>query len=276
MENEVHGVPLSSLREIFLLKRLRHQNIVQVREVVVGSSLSNIFMVMEYVEQDISLLMEHPSVKPYQPSEVKCLMKQLLQGMDYLHSNKIIHRDLKLSNLLLSNQGILKIADFGMARVISDHMTPDVVTLWYRAPEMLFGFKDYSLESDVWSIGCIFGEFLQHKPLFPGATVLEAITKITNILGSPAKVWPDFETAPAAKTLNLVPDIPCKLADHFSQIDSSAFTLLKSFLCYDPLKRISVFDALNHYYFTDRPKACDPRLLPSYPEIRNRLHPVEK
>lgn len=276
MENEVHGVPLSSLREIFLLKRLNHPNIVQVKEVAVGASLSNIFLVMEYVEQDISLLMEHPSVKQFQPSEVKCLMKQLICGLFHLHSNHIIHRDLKLSNLLLSNQGILKIADFGMARTVAHNMTPDVVTLWYRAPELLFGELVYSYETDMWSVGCIFGEFLQHKPLFPGSTVPEQIMKITALLGSPSLSWSGFDKLPGAKTLSFSKDAPCKIEEHFSRADSSSLVLLKALLCYDPLTRLSSASCMDHFYFTERPKPCDPRMLPSYPEIRNRLNPVEQ
>lgn len=154
------SLPVSSLREISLLRELDHENIVRVLDVVHGARLDDIFMVMEYCEQgiftesvdliikDMAFLLDsiHAVGKKFRPPEVKCMMKQLLAGLDYIHRRGIIHRDLKMSNLLLNVRGILKIADFGLARHVPERskMTPKVVTLWYRAPELLFGEKDYT------------------------------------------------------------------------------------------------------------------------------------
>ncbi|RUS23963.1 kinase-like domain-containing protein [Jimgerdemannia flammicorona] len=217
MERETDGLPVSSLREIILLKRLNHPNIVNVLDVAVGNQLDAIFLVMEYCEQDIATLIDtvhkqfstsegtivasltifliqkppHTLLSyrpiPPLPYEVKCLMQQLLRGLEYCHEHFVIHRDLKLSNLLLTSQGILKIvscgsnvagssstitdadfnphstlsprqADFGLARnfgLPSKPMTPKVVTLWYRAPELLFGETNYTTAVDMWCVGLL-------------------------------------------------------------------------------------------------------------------------
>lgn len=135
---------------------------------------------MEYVDHDLRELMQ--SIRePFLQSEVKTIMRQLLSATQYMHSHWIIHRDLKTSNLLISSGAILKIADFGLARTYSDPvkpMTPLVVTLWYRAPELLLGAKEYSTEIDMWSIGCIFGELLTNKPLFDGKSEINQIKKV--------------------------------------------------------------------------------------------------
>jgi cell division cycle 2-like protein len=134
MEKEKEGFPLTSLREINILLSFHHPFIVDVKEVVVGSSLDSIFMVMEYMEHDLKELMEAMK-QPFSQSEVKCLMLQLLEGVKYLHDNWVLHRDLKTSNLLLNNKGELKICDFGLARQYGSPLKPYtslVVTLWYR------------------------------------------------------------------------------------------------------------------------------------------------
>jgi len=173
-ENE--GLPISSLREITLLRKLSHKNIVRVVEVVTGSRLDDIFMVMEYCEQDMAYLLDslHASGKSFRPPEIKCLIHQLLCGVEYLHHHHIIHRDLKMSNLLLTSRGELKIADFGLAREGAKDMTGRVVTLWYRAPELLLNAPSYTKAIDTWSVGCIFGELLQGTPLLPGRVELMA------------------------------------------------------------------------------------------------------
>ena len=140
------GFPITSLREISLLKKCKHINIVNILDVVVGNNRDGIFLVFEYCEHDLSSLLNIFKI-PFTESEIKCLIIQLLSGLDYLHNNYIIHRDIKLSNLLYNNQGILKIADFGLARYYSDPsviMTSTVVTLWYRSPELLLGEINYT------------------------------------------------------------------------------------------------------------------------------------
>ncbi|TPX59415.1 hypothetical protein SpCBS45565_g07747 [Spizellomyces sp. 'palustris'] len=276
MEQEQEGLPLSSLREISLLKSLRHENVVSVLDVVVGNGLDNIFMVMEYCEQDMGNLMDnviskgaHPG---YREAEVKCLMSQLLTGLAYLHDNYIIHRDLKLSNLLLTSSGILKIADFGLARKFGTPvrpMTPRVVTLWYRAPELLFGEKSYTTAIDMWAVGCIFGELIRARPLLPGKVEQQQLDLICRLLGTPnARIWPGFDKLPYAKSVKL-PSIPYDdIAGQFSEQKESVRKLLKSLLTYYPPSRLTVHEALRHDYFRESPPPCAPVLLPTYPELR--------
>ncbi|XP_030960703.1 cyclin-dependent kinase G-2 isoform X2 [Quercus lobata] len=202
MEKEKEGFPMTSLREINILLSLHNPSIVDVKEVVVGSSLDSIFMVMEYMEHDLKGLMETMK-QPFSQSEVKCLMLQLLEGVKYLHDNWVLHRDLKTSNLLLNNRGDLKICDFGLARQYGSPLKPYthlVVTLWYRAPELLLGAKLYSTAIDMWSLGCIMAELLSKEPLFNGKTEFDQLDKIFRILGTPNEtIWPGFSKLPGVK-----------------------------------------------------------------------------
>ncbi|KAG2177019.1 hypothetical protein INT43_007673, partial [Umbelopsis isabellina] len=279
MEGENDGLPVSSLREIMLLKRMRHRNIVNVTDVAVGPQLESIFLVMEYCEQDMGTLMDAVPT-PYTPSEVKCLMLQLLEGLEYCHRNQIIHRDLKLSNLLLTHEGILKIADFGLARSLSlpsKPMTPKVVTLWYRAPELLFGESHYTTAVDMWSVGCIFGELMKHKPLLPGNTEQKEIELIVKLIGSPNEtIWPGFSKLPFAKSLILPQQEYSNLKLEFPRATDHTLNLLSGLLTYNHKVRTSVRQALKHPYFIESPRPLDPSLLPTYPEIRNQISEKEK
>ena len=183
MEKEKEGFPITSLREVNMLLKAKHPNIVHVREIVVGSSMDKIYIVMDYVEHDLKALMETMK-QPFLEGEVKTLMVQLLRAVHHLHDNWILHRDLKASNLLLSHKGILKVGDFGLAREYGSPLkpyTPVVVTLWYRAPELLLGTKEYSTAIDLWSVGCIFAEFLLHKPLFRGKSEIDQLNQIFKV-----------------------------------------------------------------------------------------------
>jgi len=202
MERETEGLPTTSLREIRILKSIKHENIVQLHEVVVGKELDNIFLVFEYMEHDLAGLIDNMKT-PFTESEVKCLLIQLLKAVSYLHDNWIIHRDLKLSNLLFNNHGQLKLADFGLARVYGNPLknyTPKVVTLWYRAPELLLGTEQYSTALDIWAVGCIFGELLLNQPIFRGKSEIDQLEQIFKLLGSPnEKIWPGYSQLPLAK-----------------------------------------------------------------------------
>lgn len=186
MEKEKEGFPITSLREINTLLKGQHPNIVTVREIVVGSNMDKIFIVMDYVEHDLKSLMETMRHKKqmFMPGEVKCLLKQLLSAVAHLHDNWILHRDLKTSNLLLSHKGILKVGDFGLAREYGSPLkqyTPIVVTLWYRAPELLLCAKEYSTPIDMWSVGCIFAELLLMNAVFPGKSEVDQLNKIFKV-----------------------------------------------------------------------------------------------
>uniref|UniRef100_F6RSU5 mitogen-activated protein kinase n=1 Tax=Equus caballus TaxID=9796 RepID=F6RSU5_HORSE len=199
MDKEKDGVPISSLREITLLLRLRHPNIVELKEVVVGNHLESIFLVMGYCEQDLASLLENMPT-PFSEAQVKCIVLQVLRGLQYLHQNFIIHRDLKVSNLLMTDKGCVKTADFGLARAYGvpvKPMTPKVVTLWYRAPELLLGTTTQTTSIDMWAVGCILAELLAHKPLLPGTSEIHQVDLIVQLLGTPSEnIWPGFSKLP--------------------------------------------------------------------------------
>ncbi|KAJ4839392.1 hypothetical protein Tsubulata_016844 [Turnera subulata] len=275
MEKEREGFPLTSLREINILLSFHHPSIVDVKEVVVGSNLDSIFMVMEYMEHDLKALMESMK-QPFSQSEVKCLMLQLLEGVKYLHDNWVLHRDLKTSNLLLNNRGELKICDFGLARQYGIPLKPYthlVVTLWYRAPELLLGAKQYSTAIDMWSLGCIMAELLSKEPLFNGKTEFDQLDKIFRILGTPNEtIWPGFSKLPGVK-VNFVKHqynllrrkFPATSFTGSPVLSDAGFDLLNRLLTYDPEKRITAEDALNHDWFREVPLPKSKDFMPTFP-----------
>ncbi|KAG8652656.1 cyclin-dependent kinase G-2 [Manihot esculenta] len=271
---EEYGFPLSSLREINILSSFYHPSIVNVKEVVMGS-LDSVFMVMEYMEHDLKGLMQKMK-QPFSTSEVKCLMLQLLEGVDYLHDNWVLHRDLKTSNLLLNNQGELKICDFGMSRQYGSPLKPYtslVVTLWYRAPELLLGAKQYSTAIDMWSVGCIMAELLTKEPLFKGKGEIDQLGKIFRILGTPSEtIWPGFSKLPGAKAnfvqqpYNLLrKKFPATSFTGSPVLSDLGFDLLNKLLTYDPEKRITADAALNHPWFHEVPLPKSKEFMPTFP-----------
>ncbi|XP_015894373.3 cyclin-dependent kinase G-2 isoform X1 [Ziziphus jujuba] len=275
MEKEREGFPLTSLREINILLSFHHPSIVDVKEVVVGSNLDSIFMVMEYMEHDLKGLMETMK-QPFSQSEVKCLMLQLLDGIKYLHDNWVLHRDLKTSNLLLNNRGELKICDFGLARQYGSPLKPYthlVVTLWYRAPELLLGAKQYSTAIDMWSLGCIMAELLSKEPLFNGKTEFDQLDKIFRTLGTPNEtIWPGFSKLPGVKVnfvkhqYNLLrKKFPATSFTGSPVLSDSGFDLLNKLLTYDPEKRITAEAALNHEWFREVPLPKTKEFMPTFP-----------
>lgn len=275
MEKEQEGFPLTALREINILLSFHHPSIVDVKEVVVGNSLDSIFMAMEYMEHDLKGLMETMK-HPFTQSEVKCLMIQLLEGVRYLHSNWVLHRDLKTSNLLLNNQGELKICDFGLARQYGSPLKPYthlVVTLWYRAPELLLGARQYSTAIDMWSLGCIMAELLSKEPLFNGKTEVEQLDKIFRTLGTPNETtWPGFSKLPGFRVnfvkhqFNLLrKKFPATSFTGSPVLSDSGFDLLSKLLAYDPQKRISAEEALDHAWFLEVPLPKSKEFMPTFP-----------
>ena len=196
------GFPLTTIREIAMLRRINHPNCVKLLDIVVGRKRDGVFLVFEYCEHDLASLLDHVK-EPFSESEAKSLILQLLSATKYLHENWIIHRDIKLSNLLYNNKGELKLADFGLARMYclpSEPMTQKVVTLWYRAPEILLGSSLYTVAIDIWAIGCTLGELLRYKPLVCGDTEMDQILLIFDMLGYPnIRIWPSVESLPLIK-----------------------------------------------------------------------------
>merc|ERR1719154_161776 len=247
MEKEKEGFPITSLREINTLLISQHPNVVPVREIVVGNMLDQIYIVMDFLEHDMKSLMETMRKKKqvFLPGEVKCLMVQLLRAIHHLHDNWILHRDLKSSNLLLSHNGILKVGDFGLAREYGSPLkayTSIVVTLWYRAPELLLGMKQYSTHIDVWSIGCIFGELLLMEPLFPGKSEVDELNRIFKLLGTPSeKVWPGYKELPGVQKMKFIDSPNSRLREKFPDrmLSDTGLELMKGLLTYDPRQRMT-------------------------------------
>jgi cell division cycle 2-like protein len=270
MQKEKEGFPLTSVREIRILMQCKHVNIVTMKEVVVGNSVDSIFIVMEYVEHDLKGLLEDMN-KNFTVSEVKCLLNQLLMGMEYLHDNWILHRDIKTSNLLLNNHGILKIADFGLARPYGSPIRPYthvVVTLWYRAPELLLGTPTYTPAIDIWAVGCVFAEMLTRDPIFKGKNEADQVDKIFKVLGSPDnRNWPGFSVLPHAKNFNFTKKAPNNLRKQFSEdrLSASGLDLMNRLLGYCPEKRITAREALEHTYWEEMPVMKDTDLMPTWP-----------
>jgi len=272
MDREKDGMPVSGLREVHVLLRCKHDNIVRLREIAVGRSLSSIFLVMEYCEQDLASLLDNMQT-PFSESQVKCIMVQVLKGLRYLHSNFIVHRDLKVSNLLMTDKGCVKIADFGLARYYGlpvRPMTPQVVTLWYRAPELLLNSKVQTTAIDMWSAGCILGELLAHKPLLPGKSEINQLDLIIDLLGTPNdQIWPGLSSLPSLKDFTLKAQPYNNLKAIFPWLSSAGLRLLNFLFMYDPTKRAKADECLKSSYFKELPHPCDPKLMPSFPQHRN-------
>ncbi|XP_051698013.1 cyclin-dependent kinase 10 isoform X4 [Oryctolagus cuniculus] len=273
MDKEKDGIPISSLREITLLLRARHPNIVELKEVVVGNHLESIFLVMGYCEQDLASLLENMPT-PFSEAQVKCIVLQVLRGLQYLHRNFIIHRDLKVSNLLMTDKGCVKTADFGLARAYGvpvKPMTPKVVTLWYRAPELLLGTTTQTTSIDMWAVGCILAELLAHKPLLPGTSEIHQIDLIVQLLGTPNEnIWPGFSKLPLVGQYSLRKQPYNNLKHKFPWLSEAGLRLLNFLFMYDPRKRATAGDCLESSYFKEKPLPCEPELMPTFPHHRNK------
>jgi len=254
LDTEEEGVPSTAIREISLLKELsRHRNIVMLNDVVYSNQ--RLWLVFEFLEQDLKKHLD--SVASLSPMLVKSYLYQLLKGIDYCHSHRVLHRDLKPQNLLIDKKGDLKLADFGLARAIGIPVrtyTHEVVTLWYRAPEILLGAKQYSTPVDIWSVGCIFAELVTKRPLFPGDSEIDELFRIFRTLGTPTEAsWAGVSELPEYKaTFPSWAAQPLKKV--VPQLDTVGLDLLGKMLVYKPSDRISARAALHHPWFYDLPK----------------------
>eukprot|EP01032_Pedospumella_encystans_P015650 gene15650-17888_t len=276
------GFPLTSLREVKTLKACSdHPNIVRLHEVVVGPNRDAVFLLFEYCEHDLATLMKSFKV-PFKESEVKCLAMQLLSAVEHVHNNWIVHRDIKLSNLLYNAKGQLKLADFGLARTLShpapSNLTQTVVTLWYRAPELLLGSESYSFAIDIWSSGCILGELLLNQPLLPGKNELDQIKWIFHLLGCPnTRIWPGVEALPlvANGTIDLAREqkkyMYNTLQETFPKLRDEGIDMLHALLTYDPKLRPTAREALKHGYFHCSPYPQESDFMPTFPTQHDEM-----
>ncbi|XP_031445827.1 cyclin-dependent kinase 1 [Phasianus colchicus] len=260
LESEEEGVPSTAIREISLLKELRHPNIVCLQDVLMQDA--RLYLIFEFLSMDLKKYLDTiPSGQYLDRSRVKSYLYQILQGIVFCHSRRVLHRDLKPQNLLIDDKGVIKLADFGLARAFGIPVrvyTHEVVTLWYRSPEVLLGSARYSTPVDIWSIGTIFAELATKKPLFHGDSEIDQLFRIFRALGTPNNdVWPDVESLQDYK--NTFPKWkPGSLGTHVQNLDEDGLDLLSKMLIYDPAKRISGKMALNHPYFDDLDKSTLP------------------
>jgi cyclin-dependent kinase 12/13 len=275
-EQEENGFPITALREVKILKVLHHVNVVNLKEIVTSKDNTeqgaiafpkHVFMVFEYLEYDLTGILETPEIRLTQ-DHIKSWSQQLLSGCHYMHTNKVIHRDLKASNLLVNRQGELKIADWGLARSWNSEMkrlTNKVITLWYRPPELLLGCVDYTTQIDMWSVGCIIAEMFRRSGFLKGANEATQLDLIFRTCGHPTKEnWPDidkqcrlwkrFEPAPGEKRF------PNRLAEalraqlpHPKWMTDESVTLISKLMELNPESRWSALQALDADYFFENP-----------------------
>jgi len=249
LEHE-EGAPCTAIREVSLLKDLKHNNIVTLHDIV--HTEKSLTLVFEYLERDLKQYMDDCG-GILAMNNVKLFLFQLIRGLSYCHSRRILHRDLKPQNLLINDIGELKLADFGLARaksVPTKTYSNEVVTLWYRPPDVLLGSTEYSTPIDMWGVGCIFYEMASGRPLFPGSTVEDELHLIFKVLGTPTEEnWPGISSSEELQNYNFPPYPAEPLVKRAPRLDSEGIDLVSKFLLYEARKRVSAKDGMHHSYF---------------------------
>lgn len=276
LDSEEEGMPSTAIREIALLKDLQHENVVRLLDIF--CSMTKLTLVFEYLENDLKKYMKSLD-NVLSADVVRQLSWQLLKGIHACHACRILHRDIKPQNLLIDKQGEggalrLKVADFGLARAYSvpvPKYTHEVVTVWYRAPEILLGSALYSTPVDVWSVGCVVAEMASGSPLFAGDSEIDTIFKVFQKLGTPTEeVWAGLKDLPEFKVQ--FPKWKCKGWASIrspslpTKMGASGIDLLDRMMQYSPTKRMSARQALEHSYFA----GLDPTVQPMAPPSAKR------
>ena len=240
------------------MKELKHENIVSLYDVI--HTENKLMLVFEYMDKDLKKYMDSRgnSNGSLDPRTIKTFMHQLLAGIAFCHENRVLHRDLKPQNLLINNKMQLKLADFGLARAFGipvNTFSNEVVTLWYRAPDVLLGSRTYNTSIDIWSAGCIMAEMYTGRPLFPGTTNEDQLQKIFRLMGTPSeRSWPGISQFPEYKPSgqNFYTQDLRLILPH---MEPPALDLLTRMLQLRPDMRVSAPEALNHPWFRDLPQA---------------------
>eukprot|EP00549_Striatella_unipunctata_P008309 CAMPEP_0118692106 /NCGR_PEP_ID=MMETSP0800-20121206/11072_1 /TAXON_ID=210618 ORGANISM="Striatella unipunctata, Strain CCMP2910" /NCGR_SAMPLE_ID=MMETSP0800 /ASSEMBLY_ACC=CAM_ASM_000638 /LENGTH=441 /DNA_ID=CAMNT_0006590001 /DNA_START=261 /DNA_END=1586 /DNA_ORIENTATION=+ len=270
-EQEENGFPLTALREVKILKALNHVNIVELKEIVTskeqGDLPKNVFMVFEYLEFDLTGILETPEIRLTQ-DHIKSWSQQLLCGVHYMHKNKVIHRDLKASNILVNKRGELKIADWGLARSWNSEMkrlTNRVITLWYRPPELLLGCIEYTPKIDMWSVGCIIAELFRRSGFLKGSNEATQLDLIFKVCGHPTvkewpnihkqcRLWKNYEPGPGETALpRRIREVIKSQLPHPAWMTEHAKTLIDKLMILNPDDRWSAEKALDAEYFFENP-----------------------
>ena len=274
VDSQKEGFPVIALREINVLMALSHESIVSVQEMVVGSAFDKVFMVMEWFEFDLKMGIDRFEGALLQ-AELKSILQQILSGTAHMHNKWYLHRDLKTSNILVHRSGRIALADFGLARQYSDPpraMTQLVCTLWYRAPELLFGECRYGPAVDMWSIACIFGELIRKDAVLQGEGELDQIDQIFALVGTATdENWPSFSDLPNAglfrwkptkKDAILLPQkfpIAAPVSAKEAFLDQNGYHLLQSLFTLDPTQRMTAAQASEHPYLREGVAPKTPR-----------------
>lgn len=272
MDNEKEGFPITALREIRILQLLKHENVINLIEIcrtkatVNNRYRSTFYLVFDFCEHDLAGLLSNINVK-FSLGEIKKVMQQLLNGLYYIHSNKILHRDMKAANVLITKNGVLKLADFGLARAFSvskagvpNRYTNRVVTLWYRPPELLLGDRNYGPPVDMWGAGCIMAEMWTRSPIMQGNTEKQQIIFISQLCGSfTPDVWPGVEKLELYNKMELPMGHKRKVKERLKVYvqNPHGCDLLDKLLQLDPSGRIDADTALNHDFFWTDPMPVD-------------------
>ncbi|XP_068780208.1 cyclin-dependent kinase 20 [Struthio camelus] len=263
------GLPAQTLREIKALREIEdNPHVVRLRAAFAHGPA--VVLAFEFVAGDLGgLLRAAPA--PLPPARVRALLAMTLRGLGHCHRLRILHRDLKPANLLIDGAGRLKLADFGLARVLAAAprgrpYSHQVATRWYRAPELLYGARHYDEGVDLWAVGCIFGELLNLSPLFPGENDIEQLCCVLRALGTPTpRTWPELAELPDYRKISFRAQPPAPLETLVPDAPPDALALLRRFLVYPSRQRIRAHEALLHPYFFALPAAAPPGALPSPP-----------
>ena len=255
------GINRTALREIKLLQELQHPNVIGLVDVF--GHKSNVSLVFDYMDTDLEVVIQDPSIL-LTAAHIKAYSVMALQGLEYLHTHWILHRDLKPNNLLISDEGVLKITDFGLAKAFGSPnrvLTHQVVTRWYRCPELLFGARLYGTGVDVWAVGCIMAELLLRVPFLQGDTDLGQLNEIFRVCGTPTEdVWPRVKQLPDYIEFKPMTGIPFR--EIFSAAGEDLLQLIKWTLVLDPAKRCTCTQALKSRFFSNAPPPSPGHLLP--------------
>ncbi|XP_065848009.1 probable serine/threonine-protein kinase At1g54610 [Euphorbia lathyris] len=248
-------------REITILQELDHPNVLKLEGLATSRMQYSLYLVFDFMQSDLSSIINNPEARLTEP-QVKCYMQQLLSGLQHCHERGILHRDIKGSNLLIDKKGMLKIADFGLANYYNPKrpLTSRVVTLWYRAPELLLGSTNYGVGIDLWSAGCLLAEMLAARPIMPGRTEVEQLHRIFKLCGTPSEDY--WKKLKLSTTFRPPKQYKPSLFEAFGEFPESSLGLLTTLLALDPAYRGSASSALQSEFFYISPLPCDLSGLP--------------